>query len=169
MLRALLLLVFVLNGCGRSKHAPPPPGGRGMQTIRFDDAKTISLEVNGDSFSERIEAVRQFMVFLDNEPDVDFSSGFEQSRVTVRCKTALDDWWRIDFHLAWPNPGMENQQFSLVKLLNWIAGLENAAPGDAREPTAGVARELAVDRLLGLVNKFAQETDNLISIASPVD
>lgn len=140
-----------------------------MQTIRFDDAKTISLEVSGGTFSERIDAVRQFMAFLDSEPDVDFSSGFEQSRVTVRCKTALSDWWRIDFHLVWANPGADDQQFNLVKLMNWIAGMEDAAPGDVRELTAGVARDRAVDRLLELTRAFAQETEDRVRIISAVD
>jgi hypothetical protein len=172
VLSTLLILIFILNGCG-GPSAPQrrwlPSGGKSMQTIRFNDVKTIRLEVKGDSVSDRINALRQFMTFLDNQPNVDFSSGFEQSRVTVRCKTALDDWWQVDFHLVWPNPTMDNQQLNLVKLLNWITALEDAAPGDVREPTASVARELAVERLLGLINEFAQETDNMIGISSPVD
>ncbi len=173
MLLILLFLVFVLSGCKQkssTKMAKAMRLERGsMQTIRFDDPNAINLEVNGNSVSERIDAVKQFMAFLDNQPDVDFSSGFEQSRVMVRCKTALDDWWQIDFHLVWPSPAIENQHFNLVKLLNWTASLEDAAPGDAREPTASIARSMAVSRLLDLTKKFAQETENRVRIVPPAD
>jgi hypothetical protein len=140
MLRILLFLVFILNGC-KPKSIPTMSRTvsleRGtMQAIRFDDPNAINLEVNGNSVSERIDAVKQFMAFLDNQPDVDFSPGFEQSRVTVRIMTGLNDWWQVDFHLVWPSPTMDNQHFNLVKLLNWTAGLENAVPGDVRERTA---------------------------------
>lgn len=141
----------------------------GMQAIRFDDPNTINLEVNGETVSARIDAVKQYMAFLDDQPDVNFSSGFEQSRVTVRLMTGLDNWWQIDFHLVWPSPTMDNQHFNLVKLLNWTAGLENAPSGYARERTASIARSLAISRLRELTIMFAQETGNRVRIVSPAD
>ena len=166
MLRTLLFLVLVLNGCMRKEE---PRGRRGIQAIRFDDAKAINLEVNGETVSERIDAIKQFMELLNDHPDVDFSSGFEQSRVTVRQKTMLDNWWQIDFHLVWPSLPMDNQDINLINLLNWTACLEDAAPGDALESDASNARSKAVVLLLDLTKKFAQETGNRVRIVPPAD
>ena len=135
-----------------------------MQAIRFDDAKAINLEVNGGDVCARIEAVKRFMAFLDNQEDVDFSSGFEQSRVTVRLRMGLADWWVIDFHIAWPNPGMNETHSSLLKLVSWTAGLENAAPGHVTELTGGQARDQAVTRLVDLTGKFAQSSNDQVHV-----
>ncbi len=161
----LLLALVVLHGCG---SLSAPPSRRGLQTIRFDDARTINVEVHGGSASERIDAVRQFMAFLDNQPEVDFSSGFEQSRMTVRQQTALDDRWLVDFHLVWPSPGMDSQYFNLVKLLSWTVCLESPTSGSMIEVSASQARNRATDRLLELTKRFAQET-NQVRVVLPVD
>jgi len=163
-LSTLLLLVLVLNGCELKQASRER---RGIQAIRFDEPNAINLEVNGETISERINTVKEYMDFLNDHPDVDFSSGFEQSRVMVRRKTMLDNWWQIDFHLVWPSTPMENQDFNLMSLLNWTACLEDAAPGDALKSDASTARNKAVDLLRDLTQQFAQKTGNRVRIVPP--
>ena len=141
-----------------------------MQAIRFDTPKAINLSINGANVAERIDAVKQYMAFLDNQSapsyDIDFLAGFEESRVSVRIKWGVNVWWKIDFHLIWPNPRLNNQHFNQLKLAGWTAARET---GDPDEIQAEKMRKRAADRLIKLTQQFAQANENRVCMVSPTD
>lgn len=161
----LFILIFIIafTGC-------QPQERIAMQSIRFDSPEAVNLEVNGNSVSERIDAVRRYMAFLDNQSgegfEVDFSAGFEESCITMRVEIGVERWWKIDFHLVWPSPRMNNQHFNQVKLVCWTAALEKGKPGSL---TAVEAKKRASDKIIELTEQFARANENRVCMVSPTE
>ena len=124
-----------------------------QHAIRFDDSLSIVLQVDGPDAGARIATIRQFLNYLNGQENIDVSSVSEQNRIVVAVVLALGRRWNVDFHLVWPEPRMNDQDFNCLKLMNWMASYGGSDAAHAFNPTSAEdARARACRRM--------QEVDN---------
>jgi len=116
-----------------------------LKAARFDDAITVTCKLGSEPLPQRIAAAKELLLALDASPDITATALFEDGRVVVKATLGGTDDWRVDFHLVWPEPQLNNQHLSVVKLVNWSA----AAPANAvaNEWSAANARSRAETHL----------------------
>lgn len=108
----------------------------------FDDAWILSIALDHEGVAERIAALRGLLMTLDGQSGTSAPGVLEDGQIVVRVKTGADQArWAVPYHLAWPEPRLNNQHLTAVKLLNWNV------VGEKGPVTAGRARQSAHDRL----------------------
>lgn len=120
-----------------------------LRAVRYDDAETISCKLIATPLAARIGAAKELLLSLDATEGIRSSGVFESARVTVEPKVGGETWF-LDFHLAWPEPQLNNQHLNVLKLVNWAGAVE---PGGVADPTTSeVARTEAVDKLRAAID-----------------
>ncbi|UYV13366.1 MAG: hypothetical protein NCW75_03555 [Phycisphaera sp.] len=108
----------------------------------FDDAWILSLALDHDGVAERIAALRGMLMALDGRSGISAPGVLEDGQVVVRVTTGADKAkWAVPYHLAWPEPRLNNHHLTAVKFLSWNV------VGEKGPVTAGRARQTAHDRL----------------------
>jgi hypothetical protein len=116
--------------------------------VQLPDAATVCVVLEPAPLAERIAAARELLYALDAAPDVDASGAFEDARVVVSVPFGLSATWRVDFHLVWPEPQLNNQHLSALKLV------ARAAWGGTSVTAAGTVRATAEARLRTLIGEL---------------
>lgn len=131
-----------------------------MKAARLDSADGLTLQLRQAPLAERLADVKAVLYALDGEDDIDAGGVFESGRVVVAVEVGTKKA-SVDFHLAWPEPQMNNQHLSVVRLRSWSVG------GVTDETTATDARQKAKARLVEAIEDLTKpgaSLDGAVSI-----
>jgi hypothetical protein len=112
-----------------------------MKAARLDNADGLTLELRQAPLAERLADLKAVLYALDAEDDIDAGGVFESGLVVVAVEVGTKKA-SVDFHLAWPEPQLNNQHLSVVRLRSWTVS------GVTDEQTAVDARKKAKERLV---------------------
>jgi hypothetical protein len=127
-----------------------------IKTARFDDAISVTCKLDMAPLPQRIAAAKELLLGLDASEDIVATALFEDGRVVVNVTLGGGtERWRVDFHLVWPEPQLNNQHLSILKLVNWSA----SAPPNAvlNQRTAKIARTKAETQLRKVIHNMTTD------------
>jgi len=125
-----------------------------MKAARLDSADGLTLELRQAPLAERLADVKALLYALDAEDDIDAGGVFESGLVVVTVEVGTKKV-PVDFHLAWPEPQLNNQHLSVVRLRSWTVA------GVADETTATDARRKAKERLIEAIENLTKSGASL--------
>lgn len=136
--------------CGSPHFMAPPDvkANQAVQAYRFPTGRVINIELLGAFVVERVGAVQKLLMHLGG-PAIDTNGMIETGMVTVTVEVGTTEW-KVDFHLVWPNPQLNNQHINSIKLVAWTSALRADHPINA-----DTAREKAIKVLRDRITTLA--------------
>ena len=118
-----------------------------MKAARLAGADGLTLRLRRAPLAERLADLKAVLYALDGEDDIDAGGVFESGLIVVTVEVGTKRA-SVDFHLAWPEPRLNDRRLSVVRLRSWTVG------GVTDEPTATDARQKAKARLVEAIEEL---------------
>jgi hypothetical protein len=107
---------------------------------------TIELVMADESVSRCVDAIKELLRILNAKTDVDAHAVFEDGAVVLEIPLGVNqNPWRVVYHLVWPEPQLNNEYLTTVKLMSWSAVFK------VDFTTAAIARRRAQEKLRDLI------------------